>query len=62
MRISFPIIGIVFSDRIPKIERKDLNSTAIIPLNNILQVVGDLDLLIKSGIDVFSQDIEEVIR
>lgn len=62
MRISFPIIGIVFSDKIPKIERKDLNSTAIIPLNNIFQIVGDLDLLIKSGIDVFSQDIEEVIR
>lgn len=54
IRISLPFIGITFCERIPKIERKDLNSIVVIPLDNIFEIVGDIDLLIKSGIDVFN--------
>lgn len=58
----FPLIGITFRRTIPKITRNQTRSKVEVPLSNLLEVIGDMDLILKIGIDPLVQNIEEIIE
>jgi hypothetical protein len=33
-----------------------------LPIANSIEIIGDMDLLVKAGIDVISQNIEEIME
>lgn len=34
----------------------------IIPINESIELIGDMDLLVKAGIDILNQNIEEIME
>lgn len=42
--------------------RNETNTRIRLPMSNSIEVIGDMDLLVKAGIDVISQNIEEIME
>lgn len=66
-KIFFPVVGISVNKtdlvQMPKIESTSINNcTVTMPLTNVVDVCGDMDLLMKAGIDVLGQNIDEIIQ
>ena len=47
---------------IPRLVRNETNTRIRLPMSNSIEVIGDMDLLVKAGIDVISQNIEEIME
>jgi hypothetical protein len=60
-KIPFPLVGLI-STTLPKPATHDPTLKLVMPVSNVEQVFGDLDLLAKAGIDVLNENIEEVIE
>lgn len=55
-------MGLIINGKVPKIFLKDSKSKANFSSENIVDIIGDLDLLARAGIDVMNEDLEEIIR